>query len=451
MIALIKILHIAVLLLSGWLVMHAMSYLIPVSAKKLPRLFLFFGCLLLCSMTIFIGDPFNILATTPVFLIIVVFTCNGALWQRITIGLMFSSTILSFNALRDNYIHDLLFSKTWTQYGHGYLISCTFILPFSLILYLCTRKFAPDKDYTLSDSMWHLLFLLTIIPLGIVLSIVTLFRPSGFYFDIFLHREYAFLLLIALLAFISLFWCVTVLARQRKLEQQNTFAEINRRYYESMEQQHFEIRRLKHDLANHIQVLSALPEEKRAPYAKELSGNAALSQSFTCCGDPTVNAVLTVKKGVMERCSIRLNAEIDIPSPLPYDRTDICALYANALDNAMEACMKLDETYREIFLKSKAGKGLFCLEISNPAPVLENGTPAYKPKKGAASVSGKISEHGPLLPTSKPDKTNHGFGLQSMQEIVKRFHGNLEIKIENGIFDLFLYLPLPEYPVRNQS
>lgn len=239
MIALIKILHIAVLLLSGWLVMHAMSYLIPVSAKKLPRLFLFFGCLLLCSMTIFIGDPFNILATTPVFLIIVVFTCNGALWQRITIGLMFSSTILSFNALRDNYIHDLLFSKTWTQYGHGYLISCTFILPFSLILYLCTRKFAPDKDYTLSDSMWHLLFLLTIIPLGIVLSIVTLFRPSGFYFDIFLHREYAFLLLIALLAFISLFWCVTVLARQRKLEQQNTFAEINRRYYESMEQQHF--------------------------------------------------------------------------------------------------------------------------------------------------------------------------------------------------------------------
>ena len=137
MIALIKILHIAVLLLSGWLVMHAMSYLIPVSAKKLPRLFLFFGCLLLCSMTIFIGDPFNILATTPVFLIIVAFTCNGALWQRITIGLMFSSTILSFNALRDNYIHD-------QRHGRSMDMAILFPVPLSFPFRLsCTS--APEN------------------------------------------------------------------------------------------------------------------------------------------------------------------------------------------------------------------------------------------------------------------------------------------------------------------
>ena len=266
-------------------------------------------------MIIFIGDPFNILATTPVFLAIVLLTCEGSIWQRITIALMFQITIFSFSALRDNYIHDLLFPPE--LYGvtvfisgdssiidlfsevsaqHGYSVSSLTTLPFALVLYLCTKKFAPDKDYTLSDSMWRLLFLLTITPLGIVLAVVTLFRSSNFYIDIFVHREYGVLLLISLFAILSLLWCVTVLAKQRKLEQQNMFAETNRKYYEAMEQQHFEVRRLKHDLANHIQVLSALSEEKRAAYAEELSGNAAFSHSLSYCGDSTVNAVLTVKK-----------------------------------------------------------------------------------------------------------------------------------------------------------
>lgn len=464
MITLMRMLHFIAILLSGWLIMRAMSWLLPVSEKRFRRFLLFIGCTFLCSMIIFIGDPFNILGTTPVFLAIVLVTCEGGFWQKITIGLMFSSTVFSFSALRDNYIHDFLyqtvqdeiavllfrdnhtyglFPEAWMQSVHGYHISYLFTLPFALILHFCTRKFAPDKEYALSDSMWRLLFLLTVIPLGIVLDVVTLLQRYDYEVNIMAHKEYAVLLLIALLAFINLLWCVTVLAKQRKLEQQSMFAEINRRYYEAMEQQHFEVRRLKHDLANHIQVLSALPEEKRAAYAKELSGNAALSQSFSYCGDSTVNAVLTVKKSVMERCHIRLHMEVDIPSALPYDKTDLCALYANALDNAMEACMKLEEAHREIFLKSRAGKGVLCLEISNPTPDRGRSEAADQTEKRTDSGSGKRAEHSPILPTSKPDQESHGFGLQSIREIVKRYHGHMEIKSENGVFDLFLYLPLP--------
>lgn len=431
MITALKFLHAAAILSSAWLLMHTMSYLIKISPKKPGRLLMFGGCGLLCSMIIFIGDPINILSTTPVFLIVVLLTCEGSFWKRVTIGLMFSSTILSFNALRDNYIHDLL-PQTLCQVEHGFTVSCLFSLPFAIILYLCTRKLAPERDYTLSDSMWRLLFLLSITPLGIVLNVVSLFQLSGQKsINIQSHREYAVLLLIALLAFISLLWCVTVLARQQELEQQSLFAEINRKYYEAMEQQHFEIRRLKHDLANHIQVLSSLPEDKQRSYAQELAGNTAFTQSFSYCEDPTVNAVLTVKRSSMERCHICSKIDIEIPAQLPYHKTDLCALYANALDNAIDACMKLEEARREISLKSKAGKGVFCLEISNPAP-------------DAVTTSDKSSGSFLLFPTSKPDKTNHGFGLKSIQEIVKRYHGHMEIKTENQVFDLFLYLPLAE-------
>ena len=152
MITLINALHFAAIVLSGWLVMRSMSHLIRISEKRWKRFLLFFGCSLLASMIIFIGDPFNILATTPVFLAIVLLTCEGSIWQRITIGLMFSSTIFSFNALRDNYIHDLLFpsvpngftvlifgssdrshplTEILLQSEHGYCISALFTLPYS--------------------------------------------------------------------------------------------------------------------------------------------------------------------------------------------------------------------------------------------------------------------------------------------------------------------------------
>lgn len=430
MMLLLKILSVSINLGSAWLIMHTIAYLIEISRNRWQQFLLFAGCYVLDVTIIFIEDPFNILAVTPVFLVIVLFSCRGSFWKKITVGLMFTSTIFSFNALRDNYIPNLL-PAVLQQVEHGFPFSRLFSLPFALALYLGTRKFAPDKDYTLSDSMWRLLLLLIITPFGIVLDVITLFRPSAGHLLVQPRQEYAILLLISLLAFISLLWCIIVLARQQKLERQNMFMEINRKYYEAMEQQHFEIRRLKHDLANHIQVLSALPEDKKESYARELAGSTALSQSFACCGDSTVNAVLTVKKSIMERCHIHMETDIEIPRQLPYDKTDICALYANALDNAMEACMKLQETQRKISLKSKAGRGIFCLKINNPVPDNE-------------AVPQRTSESLLAFATAKPDKTNHGFGLKSIQEIVKRYQGHMEIKTEDGIFDLFLYLPLPE-------
>ena len=429
----------------GWLLMRALKYLIKIKEGYLWRFLLFFSCSVLSGMVIFIGDAFNILATIPFFLAAVFFSCEGSLWKKITIGAMYASTIFSFNALRDNYLmalvplpsqYLLLSQEKYimiyeTRHWHNLSVMSSFF--FAVLLCLGIRKYAPDKEYTLSDSLWKLLFLLTATPFGIVLSLTALYdfeEPhantlAGFPIECFA------LLLIALFSFISLLWCITVLARQQKLEQQNMFTEINHRYYASMEQQHFEIRRLKHDLANLLQTLSALPEEKRDAYLKDLTENSVVSEPLSYCGDDTVNAVLTVKKNLMDRYSICLETSVDIPETLPFQRTDLCALYANALDNAIEACTHVDETKRSITLKSKAQKGLFCLEVRNPLP------------DTISPIILQRAETHFILPTSKPDKVNHGIGLKSIREIVERYHGSVEVKTTNGMFDLFLYIPLP--------
>lgn len=450
---------------SAWLTMHAMGYLIKIKHHSFKKFLMLMMCWLLDNVVIFMGDPFNILAIIPSFLIAILICCEGSLWKKVTIGTMIASTILSFNALRDNYVNPLIYeliqhiARPQTVYG-GFIFLQTDLslrqswsvlvsLPCNVFLYAGIRKFSPDQDYILSDSLWRLLLLLTFTPFGIVLTLTTLYSYNsyGYISHSFMPPiEHLVLLSITILAFISLLWCITVLAKQQKLEQQNMFTEINRKYYEAMEQQHFEIRRLKHDLANHLQVLSALPEEQRDVYLKSLTENTAFTQPLSYCGDPTVNAVLTVKKNQMERYDICMKSEIDIPAKLPFDRTDICALYANALDNAAEACMKLESDERVITLKSKAQKGLFCLEVSNPIlnpsentyGSIPSGIPEYD------TVYSDPAKSFSIPPTSKPDKANHGFGLKGIKEITERYHGSLELKTVNGIFNLFLYIPLSQ-------
>ena len=147
----------------------------------------------------------------------------------------------------------------------------------------------------------------------------------------------------------------------------------------------------------------------------------------------------------MERHDILMKTVIDIPVELPFDKTDLCALYANALDNAIEACLKLPKAERIINLKSKAQKGLFCLEVTNPLPSLAEISPGQieqKPKENAYMKLKNALQESVIPSTSKSDKHNHGFGLKSINEIVERYHGSLELKAENQAFNLFLYIPL---------
>ena len=96
---------------------------------------------------------------------------------------------------------------------------CSFL--FAVLFYIGIRKYAPDEDYELSDNMWKLLILLMATPFSIVFSIVILFHKRELGNNWTNSYEYAVILLIAFLSFISLFWCVLVLAKQQKLERQS--------------------------------------------------------------------------------------------------------------------------------------------------------------------------------------------------------------------------------------
>lgn len=76
-------------------------------------------------------------------------------------------------------------------------------------------------------------------------------------------------------------------------------------------------------------------------------------------------------------------------------------------------------------------KGVFALSIKNPITNTDSNLSKVK--------GGKLSES--FLPSTKPDQKCHGYGLRSMDVIVKHYQGHLEISTADGVFELFLYLP----------
>lgn len=396
---------------TGFLTLKSLAFLLPLKKKWYQKLILLLSCALLNGMVIFIGDLVNLPPTILFFLVCVLLCCSGSFLPKLTIGFMFASTSFSFNAIVDNY------------FPIERVYSSVLRVLFWLFIYLLLRHFAPEKEYSLSRSLWKLLLFLTCIPLIIVTAIVLLtdisltLRPDTQLINFIL-------LLASLLSFLGLLQTITVLAKQQKLERQNTYMNINRRYYETLEQQQFEVRRLKHDMSNHLQTLSSLADAEKNDYISKLLDTPVFTKAIRYCGDAAINAVLSAKMNKLEQSGIHLELKLDIPNELPLEKMDTCSIFANALDNAIEYCHQLPPAKRRINLDAHVKKGLFVLKIKNPylnSPSLQKN----------------------MLPaTTKSNVKEHGFGLKSIQEVVNRYDGHFEIQTDSNEFLLFLYLPI---------
>ena len=397
--------------------MQILRCMMPLRAGWWRIAFLFIACLLSCSMVIFVGDLANLPPTILLFLAAVWVCCEGTGLQRVTIGLMMACTIFSFNCLMDTYGVPA-YKGIWYR-----TLEWVLRMGFWLVFYLLLRRISLPPNYTLAPKYWKLLLLLTITPLGIVLSVVLLQFESYTVFG----RDYnalsnQVLLILSCGAMIGLFWVLTTLVRQQQLEQSEQQMRIDQAYYKSLEQQQLTVRQLRHDLANHLQTLASLRDTERDAYLQELIGSPAIQMPMRLCENQVVNAVLQAKQIQMEQAGIRLVRDILVPEGGNLERAELCALIANSLDNAIEACQKLEPSQRAVHLTLKAEKGILGCRMTNPLPApvqLEHGLPR----------------------TSKKDGAQHGFGLRSIRETVLRHGGDFEIQIEAGQFTLFWYLP----------
>lgn len=396
-------------MVAPYIMLMSLEYFLPLRSKRWAKPVLYVGCWLFVGMVIYIGDRANLPGALIPFGLAVFLCCEGNWLQCLSVTLIFASLGLSFNALVDS---------SFMLWDIAYYLR----LLLWLGVYLSLRRFAPKQEYNLSPKLWALIDVLTLTPFAATLITVLLSPDIDRLSD---DIQGFLLLLVVTLSSFGLLWAVVVLARQQKLEQEKSFYEMNRLYYRNLEQEQFQVRRLRHDMANHLQTMSGLSEPEMHEYLNSLIHSPAMEHTRRFSENNTVNIVLASKMAVMEQSKIDADIEVSVSSEIPVQDVDLCALFANGLDNAIEACEKLPEEQRRVSVKARADKGLFVMKVQNPYSGItawENGMPV----------------------TTKKNTGIHGFGLAGIREIAARYGGSAEITEEAGQFVLLVYFPVNE-------
>lgn len=111
-----------------------------------------------------------------------------------------------------------------------------------------------------------------------------------------------------------------------------------------------------------------------------------------------------------------------MPTNLKVSEIDLCVIIGNLIDNATEACVKLENVAeRSIRVYVGIFKGQLYISVSNTM----SGS-AKKTEKGYMSSKGE----------------NHGFGLMRIDKIAGKYGGYVNRKNEQGVFASEVMLPL---------
>lgn len=192
-------------------------------------------------------------------------------------------------------------------------------------------------------------------------------------------------------------------------------------YYQKLMEKEQSLREFKHDYKNQLIVLKAFWDKKDL-----LSAQNYLSDSFNfideISGIQTGNYVLDVllsdKKKTAKDIKFDVRGYISAEFVEPID---ICTIFGNALDNAIEACKRTDIADKTIKISLVENVSTIHICISNPV---------YKPVR---IVNNRIS-------TTKKDKINHGLGLYSIKKSVEKYNGSVHLKCSDNLFSINILL-----------
>ena len=402
---------------SGFFLYRHCTPFVRLRKSRFWRALLFLTLAGTSGMVIWIGDP-NLLYTLPVFFALFFLATWGDRIGRLAVCIILFCLEMSVCAFLDSYVE-----RINGEALYDVLVRMARPLVFGP-LWLLLRRRLPREPVTLSRRLWKLVLGLAAMPLCALIAVVLLtFRryESAEVYAVAMNQGVVVLPFVFLTSLVLLY-AILILASHEQLERASQLAGLREIYYRGLQQQETQVRRLRHDLRNHLTVIRGLleqgDEEGAIGYLDQIAGSPALRGTMRICENETANVVLTAKAEVMEREEITADLAVSLPRDLPVADADLCALLGNALDNAIEGTR--GGPRRQVTIRCRADKGLLMLRVTN-------------------SMGNPVK---PDLSTTKADREAHGFGIPGMREIAERYGGLLDAGARDGEFELVVCLPL---------
>ena len=190
------------------------------------------------------------------------------------------------------------------------------------------------------------------------------------------------------------------------------------------------IRKVRHEMKNHMANIKGLAGAGEygeiEDYVRRMDETMQELEYKYVTGNAVTDVIINDKCRRAEKVGIRFDADFRYGGEIPV--FDMGIILNNLLDNAIEACEKLETGKGFVRLSLKRKKQFLILYVENSFD-------------GAVPVS----KGSPLPPTTKQSIlpgiiTEHGIGLENVRDIAERYFGGVNIKVKGDVFHVTVML-----------
>ena len=201
------------------------------------------------------------------------------------------------------------------------------------------------------------------------------------------------------------------------------YLDAQKQYYELLRDKDLQTRKFRHDIRSHLATMQILCQKGNYEGIKEYLDNINgivdnMANSFSV-GHEIIDAMLNQYAYQANKEGIEMKVSGRIPNNLNISTFDLCTIFSNLLQNAIEAASKCKSG--KIYVLCQHYKGNLLLTIQNDF------------EKKPESVGGRFK-------TSKLDEQNHGFGMMNVKECVERNGGTFYTEIVDKYFKAVVLL-----------
>lgn len=341
-------------------------------------------------------------------------------------------SVLYLSGGTEKVMYDIFFER-FAAGALWFVIAVTgFLITLALFVIVYLGFYKPRKSYTISIPA-RILFVVWVTAFTLVPWIPAMLRSDDFpierCYNVMSVMFAIGLILLGLAAPVIMVIASAERSMRARNKYQETYLAAELEYIEQYKRKQVETQAFRHDIKNNLAMTQMMMAEGHNDEAREhisdmLGKVSALSPEYVT-GDEMLDIIVSMKADRMRELGIRFALDGVVDGGLDIKPMDMCGIFANALDNAIEAASSAGCDEPCVSLGIKRTDKFFVIKITN-------------------SAAGKV-DAGKILSasgyTSKKDKDHHGFGLMNVRRTVEEYNGMLKASSEEGSFTLSIMLP----------
>jgi len=195
-------------------------------------------------------------------------------------------------------------------------------------------------------------------------------------------------------------------------------------HYRTLQSHIDETKKARHDLKHHLTVIQSFVEtgekEKLTDYVSQYK-SLLLDDTIIFCDNFAINSLLWYYSGIAKKEGVNFDTKVELSENPGISDTDLCIIFGNLIENAIEACRKVDGE-RFIKINTRLTGNLLVIAIDN-------------------SFNGEFKNDDDKFISTKHEGL--GIGTISVKAVAQKYDGTVEYSVKDEEFQVSIMLRIP--------